>query len=503
MNPIKADAKLPGLWYGILSIPVLLPSLFPIYQWIKTGGYFFYQNAYDEYSYLSYEGALFKRGLVRPSEYLICWLHEWGLSSGYINFMFDLILAGAIALLLKEIFRRLGHDAKDAVFFTLMLFSLPVLFGVSIGFYSKIFYWTLESNWIYWLALPESYSPPFYRTPDPQFSFLLICGAVLTFLRTRKFLFLYLAVPFLYIFIKVPYLFIVLSVHLWSLNKKYGWLNSRYAHAILAFLSYVVLSVAVGLYYQFKIKGTLDAEFLTETRLPMVSGTFVVCLGIWWLLRKSFADEKRRILGLISFSPLMAVNTQVISGFIAMPKNYEQYFGVLCFALLAAYWIASLNAGRWLKTMQLVAAVLLIGVYTKTVFMVNSHPVLNNEIPAKLLNALQEDSPNVIFEDAALGSTMSMVFPRQPFTGLAFSQSYDLGAFKYFQHYLCVKEKIRKKFSLSKKYEPVFKILDHGYRHLHTDFIFVHINRPKKIRTFFDPQKPGFHCDSKPLFFYP
>ena len=498
-----ANAKLPGVWYAILSAPVLLPILFPIYQWIKTGGYFFYQNAYDEYSYLSYDGALFKRGLVRPSEYLICWLHEWGLSSGYINFMFDLILVGTIVLLLKEIFFRLGHDAKDAVLFTLMLCALPVLFGVSISLYSEMFYWTLKSNWVYWLSLPEAYFPPFYRTPDPQFSFLLICGAVLAFLRTHKILLLYVVVPFLYVFVKVPYLFIVLSVHLWSLNKKYGWLNIRYTHAILAFLSYVVLSVVVGLYYQFRIKGTLDAEFLIESRLPLVSGTSVVCLGIWWCLRKSVTEEKRRILGLISFSPLMAVNTQIISGFIAMPKNYEQYFGAVCFAILVAYWMASLNTGRWLKRAQLVAGVLLIGIYTKTIFVVNSHPVLSHEMPPQLINALREDSSSVIFENAALGSTMSMVFPRQPFTGLAFSQSYDLGAFRYFEHYLCVKEKIRKNPSLSEKYEPVLKVLDHGYRHLHTDFIFVHINRPKKIKTFFEPQKRSDQCDSKPLFFYP
>jgi len=503
MNPIKADAKLPGLWYGILSIPVLLPSLFPIYQWIKTGGYFFYQNAYDEYSYLSYEAASFEMGFSRFSRYLVKWLHELGFSPGYINFIFDLVCPGVIAYFISKIFILLGFDKIKSLLAAVLVMMIPILVGGSNPFYSKMFYSTLSSGWVYWLVMPEAYYPPFYRTPEPQFSYLLMVLAIYHSIKRKTFIPLYFVVPFLYGFLRVPYLFIVFSCHLAEINKKYNFVRMKYANWLIGFISYALVSMMVGVYYELALKETLKADFFPTTRLPIFSVTFGICLLIWKFLPRYSKWESSGFYAFVVAAPLVAMNSQIISGFISQPINFEQSFGVVCFSFLATVFILSLREQKWIFPALSIFGILLSVVFSIQIFQVNSNPVLLEQPPQKLIKALRDDSFNVVFESSTLASTMSMVLPKQSYTALAISQSYGFSASKYFDKYLCFKEKIKQYPGKSEKYKPALMALDKGYKHLHSDFVFIHLNRRDKFNSFFDVHRKPESCDSKPLFFYP
>ena len=98
---------------------------------------------------------------------------------------------------------------------------------------------------------------------------------------------------------------------------------------------------------------------------------------------------------------------------------------------------------------------------------------------------------------------MSMILPKQSFTALAISQSYGFSASKYFDKYLCFKEKIKQYPEKSEKYKSAIMALDKGYKHLHSDFVFVHLNRRDKFHAFFDVHRKPESCDSKKLYFYP
>src|SRR4051812_28866315 len=78
------------VWAVLLAALVVLPNLFAFYQYRATGGYLFYSNAFDEPTYLSYDGALMTRSMTRLGEYLISGCHWIGVSGGYANLLFDI-----------------------------------------------------------------------------------------------------------------------------------------------------------------------------------------------------------------------------------------------------------------------------------------------------------------------------------------------------------------------------------------------------------------------------
>ena len=484
---------------------ILLPNLFPLLQLFLTKGYLFYQNAFDEYSYLSYEAASFETGQLRFSNYLVKWLHELGFSSGYINFIFDLVCPSLTAYFIFKILLLLEFNKNKSLLGAVLIMMIPILIGGSNPVYSKIFYSVLSSGWMYGLVIPEAYFPPFYRTPEPQFSYLLLFVAIYHSIKRRTFLPLYFMVPFLYEFLRVPCLFILISCHLSEINKKHTFVNMKYANWLIGFISYLLVSILVGLYYEFALKDTLMAEFLPATRLPLFSGTFAVSLLIWKFLPASLKEKNPAYYAFIVMAPLVAVNSQVISGFIAQPINFEQGFGVVCVSFLAAILVLSIKVKeqKWVLPALGALGILLSVVYSVQIFRTNSNPILLEKPPQKLINALREDSFNVIFGDTTLGATMSMVLPMQPYTALAISQSYGFGASKYFDRYLCVKEKIKQDHEIFEQYKPSFMLLDKGYKHLHSDFIFIHHNRRDNFHVFFEVDRKPRNCGSKRLFFYP
>lgn len=482
---------------------VILPNLFPLYQLFVTNGYLFFQNAFDEYSYVSYEIASYETGFSRFSRYLIVWLHELGFSSGYINFIFDLVCPCVTAYFILKIFMLLGFDKNKSLLATVLVMFLPILVGGSNPFYSKIFHSTLSAGWVYWLTMPEAFFPPFYRTPEPQFSYLLMVVAIYHSLKRKTFIPLYIAAPFLYEFLRVPYLFIVFSCHLSEINKKYNFIRMKYANWLIGCISYALLSVMIWLYYEIAIEDIFKTVLLPTTRLPVLSSTFVICLLIWKFLPRRSKWEKSGFCAFVVAAPLVAVNTQIISGFIAQPNNFEQNFGVICFSFLATVSILSLRKQKWIFPALGVFGVLLSVVYSVTIFRLNSNPVLRENPPQKLINALREDSFNVVFENNALANNMSMILPKQSFTALAISQTDSFGSPKYFERYLCFKEKIKQDPKITEKYKPSLVVLDNGYKHLHSDFILLHINRREKFPVFFDVDRKPESCDSRKLYFYP
>jgi hypothetical protein len=482
---------------------IILPNLFPLYQLFLTKGYLFYQNAFDEYSYLSYEASSHELGISRLSRYLVKWLHELGFSPGYINFIFDLVFPGVIGYFILKIFMLLGFDKSKSLLAAVLIMMIPILVGRSNPVYSKIISSTFSSGWVYWLVMPETYYPPFYRTPEPQFSYLLMVVAIYHSIKRKTFIPLYFVVPFLYGFLRVPYLFIVLSCHLSEINKKQNFIRMKYGDWLIGFISYVLVSMMVGLYYEFALKDVLKADFFPATRLPLFSGIFGICLLIWKLLPRYCKWESSSFYAFVVAAPLVAVNSQIISGFISQPINFEQNFGVICFSFLAAVFVLSLREQKWIFPALSVFGILLSAVFTIHVFIINSNPVLLEKPPQKLVKALREDPFNVVFENHVLASTMGMMLSKQSYTALTISQSYGFSASKYFDKYLCFKEKIKRYPEKAEQYKSALRALDKGYKHLHSDFVFVHLNRHENFRVFFDVDRKPENCDSRELYFFP
>jgi hypothetical protein len=491
------------IWGLLVFLVIGLPIAFPVYQLLKTNGYLFYSNAYDEPSYLSYEGSLFIQSILRPSQYLVTLFHEIGFSGGSINFTFDLICVGITLVFLRKIFIELGFKGSDASIGTFLVFSLPVFFGMANPWYSTIFNANLSSGAIFWIALPEAFFPAFYRTPEPQFSWMLVSVASYVALKKKTYLPLYLVIPFLLEFIKVPLLFIVLSLHFSKLNEKRKLFNFKCVQILIGSIVFVLISLLISIYYKLWIEGSSQDAYLTQTHLPLASGTSIITLLIVFSGKRFLDNSNRRFAFFAATASLAALNTQIFSGFIVSPTNFEQYFGVIALVFLTALMVLSIKSFSGLKYVLAAAGMGLMILYTKTVFQIHSHPVYTDELPEELVLNLKDNSSRVVLENVHLASALGMVLPRQRLTALSYTQSFPFAAGKYFDNYLCVKEKIKaEKEEISDRYQNALKTLDRAYKYQNADFVLLHNKRKTRFDVFFDLSKKPQKCDQAPLLFF-
>lgn len=491
-----------AIWGLLAFFAMGLPIAFPVYQLLKTNGYLFYSNAYDEPSYLSYEGSLFIQSILRPSQYLVTLLHEIGFSGGLINFTFDLVCVGIALVFLRKIFVELGFKGSDASLGTFLVFSLPVFFGVANPWYSTVFNANLSSGTIFWIALPEAYFPAFYRTPEPQFSWMLVSVASYLGLKKKTYLPLYLVIPLLLEFVRVPLLFIVLSLHFSKFNEKRKLFNFKYAQILIGSIVFVLISLLISIYYKLWIEGSPVDAYLTQTHLPLVSGMSIITLLIVFSGKRFLGDSNRRFAFFAATASLAALNTQVFSGFIVSPTNFEQYFGIVVLVFLTALVVLSMKSSSGLKYALAAAGMVLMILYTKTIFQNHSHPIFTDELPEDLVLNLKDNSSRVVLENVHLASALGMVLSRQRLTALSYTQTFPFAAGKYFDNYLCVKQKINaKKEEISDRHQSALKTLDRAYKYQNADFVLLHNKRKTRFDVFFDLSKKPQKCDQAPLLF--
>ena len=196
------------------------------------------------------------------------------------------------------------------------------------------------------------------------------------------------------------------------------------------------------------------------------------------------------------------MNTQVFSGFIVSPTNFEQYFGVVVLVFLTALVVLSMKSSSVLKYALAAAGMVLMILYTKTIFQIHSDPVYTDELPEELVLSLKDNSSRVVLENVHLASALGMVLPRQRLTALSYTQTFPFAAGKYFDNYLCVKQKINaKKKEISDRYQNALKTLDRAYKYQNADFVLLHNKRKIRFDVFFDLSKKPQKCDQAPLLF--
>jgi hypothetical protein len=187
------------LWAALLAMLIVVPNLFAMRQFRATGGYLFYSNAFDEATYLSYDGAMSSRSLTHMAEYLVVTLHRMGVSGGYLNLVFDLVCpAVTVVLLLTRRGRaRVLGPGKHRLPVChrrpagrLRLLELVLLEALRLE---------LQLGWIVWITLPEAYYPPLFRTRAAARLRLPLSPSIWRFAGSRILVALAVA-PFIYPF---------------------------------------------------------------------------------------------------------------------------------------------------------------------------------------------------------------------------------------------------------------------------------------------------------------
>ncbi len=498
------------LWAALLGVLIVVPNLFALRQLFATGGYLFYTNAFDESTYLSYDGALLTRSLTHAAEYLVVALHKLGVSGGYTNLLFDVISPVVTVILLRHLATKLGFSTLESVVYPFVVVALPVAFGYSNPYYSRLFDFNYNSSGLSWVTLPQAYYPPFFRTPEPQLSLAVVALATTVAIRWRSYLVALAIVPFIYPFVGIPYMFIVLGLMVHDrLATRVG--NGARRTALSALAGYLAIAGTVFTFYVLFVRRTTLADFLPPTHLPLLSGTGLVAIAIYLLVRSRLEHRLRVPALLFALAPTAAANTQLIAGFLQAPHNLEQNFGVIALAVVIVLALHTSGGRAWVAVAAAGVACCLLGVYSVKVFAVNASMLQQLPISKQLLDELETDPESLVFDNPDLADVFALVAPRLHFSALAHSQTLPspvgvtgvASTAERFQNYLCVKQELSAAGPADAISPATLDALDHGFRYLNQDFPLIHLDRKSQFRTFFDPTEEPRACPPRTLRIFP
>jgi hypothetical protein len=497
------------LWVALVGTLVVLPNLFAIRQFRDTGGYLFYSNAFDESTYLSYDGARLARSVTHSATYLVVALHNLGVSGGYMNLVFDVIVPVVTVVMLRRIAIALGFSALESIVYPFLIIAMPVLFGYANPYYTRLYNLNYYSKGLSWITLPQGYYPPFFRTPEPQLSLAVVAISSYVAIRRHSYLIALAVSPMVYPFVGIPYMFVVLGlmIHDWL----GGFIGSAVVRVIVALLaSYIATAGLILALYLVFVRGTALADFLPLTHMPLLSGTGAVGILVWFFARSGIEPRYRLPVLFLAVAPTAVANTQLISGFLQTPHNLEQNFGVVVLAIVCVFAIRAVSSRPWIIMGVATASCWLLSVYSSHIFVVNASMLQRTPLSDDLLDVLRREPESLVIADPDLADLFSLVAPRVHFSALARSQTLrtqDDGSGEpttsdRFQNYLCVKQLLSHRDG-PESITAAFGVLDRGFRYLNQDFPLIHLNRKNAFTQYFDPTAEPQHCSSRQLKIFP
>ncbi|QAY87758.1 hypothetical protein [Pseudomonas arsenicoxydans] len=311
------------LAYLSYSIPM-------IYAYFESVN-FIYVNAWDEETYLSYQGAL--GSLAVPGYWasgaIVYTLQVVGLSGGEINIIFDCLLTPITFFLLVFILRGLNVEyGRALIYATVILFS-PILFNFGNPLVSHLAreYKVLGYGWEYYQSV--------LRTPEPQLSYFFVVLAVAGYLKTRKMLCLFVLLPLLYFYVGISYAYFLVCVFILLSSRFFNKCLNFWRISIACIVSYLVISFGFMIFdFLFLSKdpfiaATPDAYIKSHAPMLPVSGIVTFCLLLLQLAlasRYAIKDNKHvHAQFFIVLSLFLICNIHVVSGVMLSYKNYIDY----------------------------------------------------------------------------------------------------------------------------------------------------------------------------------
>ena len=440
----------------VLSIAMIVCGFiaFPIYQFFITGGPLFYVNGIDEPSYLSYPFASYTAGNMgahRILSRLVVDLHNLGLSGGYCNLLFDLIITPLVIFCAYIALKRGNVVAASARRVALLTFLGAFFFNPTNPLIKALDQWHYAPSLITWTVVPFNAELPFARSPEPQLSWFIVT-LWLALLGGTRWLHLsaFIVAPFLYSFVRLPFLFVAIA----SLIAK------RLNLSLSCLISWISLGTLMGVFLSVKSDPRL-AWYVTASRLPMLPFTGVVSLALYLFIRGGLPENLKKIVPILVVSTWVGPNIQVISGAFAAPVNYEQYWGVVVCAFLLALVIDLRSATRNLW----ISLALAVFVY-QSVYIFKANKAVMGKISnlPRVLEVVKSAPHSVAASEVFIASYLDLAYPRQAATVFSFNSTYAHGD-ENFKRYICAKRYIERNHAdLVQNYAFLFEMLDNGYR---------------------------------------
>ena len=493
----------------LLFTLIVLPNWFAVRQYRATGGYLFYSNAFDEPTYLSYDGAVMTASPTHLAEYLIVGLHRLGMSGGFINLLFDVVCPVVTVVVLRRLALAVGFSMLEATVYPFAVVAFPLLFGYTNPYYATLFNANYSSRGLSWITLPQAYYPPFLRSPEPQLSLCVVAIATWVGVRRRSYVMPFAVSPFVYAFVGIPYAFVVLALFIYQAVATV--VRQPAVRALAAILvSYTAIAVALRVAHALLIEGSSVADFFLVTRLPLLSSTGAAALVVYAMARSRLSPSHRLPAFFLSVAPLAVANTQLLDGFLQQPNNFEQNFGVVALAIVCVLALRTVRYVRLVLLTSAVASCALLAGYSSYIFVVNPSVWQRERLSDSLLDSLRHQPESLVIGDPDLADLFALVAPGLHYSALARSQalheparSGGTSTAQRFDNYLCVKRLLTAGQPPVVVKPEVFVELDRVFRYLNQDFPLMHLNRPHELRQYFDPSQQPAHCSTRVLQIFP
>lgn len=426
MNQTKHDGKTfkPGA-NRLDRIPIALAfAIFLAYllpEWLafaKSGAYVLV-NAWDEETYLTWQGILGSRNSPGYFVLYLNWLlHLAGLSGAVQNLLYDTCLPPLTVFFTYRSLRTLDiGPARAFAYATLICFS-STLFNYANPLVSFLL-GSYDATGVF-MAGWERY-PSILRTPNPQVSYLLISAAVYGFLKFRKPWLLALPLPLLYYFVAVPYVF-ALTTALAYQQMRTRWLRQPAiavaAATVFTFLligsGMVILSWATGL-YQPDHPYRANSYLLVNTRHVQLPLVLLLMAGAYLLaLRFKLYHEKSRWLAplaVLAGTALGSINLHIIMGFMLSQKGYYDYGLSIIFGLALAIMIDMLrNPVARDRVLAFALATVLVPTLLSQVYWYTQAVRLSRQL-TPIIGQVRRDPLHAIIPDLRLSSRVAYSSP--------------------------------------------------------------------------------------------
>ncbi|MCW8276798.1 hypothetical protein IMF27_14865 [Pseudomonas sp. PCH199] len=293
---------------------------------------FIYVNAWDEETYLSYQGAL--AAMKVPgywfSSVIVYVFHNAGFSGGDINLIFDCILTPVMFFALVLSFKCSGFKVDNAVFFSVVLLFSPILFNFGNPLVQSFF---LREYGVFGFGF-EPYQS-ILRTPEPQLSCLLISVAVAYYTKTKKLIGLFVVLPFLYFYVAIVYVFFLIAVLTFVRIGFFRGSTNALRVFFACFFSYFIVSIGFAaldaVFFSRDVFIVASSSLYIKTHVPIipVAGVFAfVLLAMQLILTRVMEATHNNYNGFQLFlvcSIFLVSNIHVLSGVMLSYKNYMDY----------------------------------------------------------------------------------------------------------------------------------------------------------------------------------
>ncbi len=412
--------------YKIFSLIIFLATVaFPIYQLIYTGGFLYYTNGWDEASYLQYDYAKHITEISssgRMAEWFVVFLHEAGLSGGYINLLFDVIVTLLILNILPLILAQAGIEKKFANTAGISILGLPLILSNLNSVFEYLQNLNMESDSLRYLTMPYINDPYWLRTPEPQLSIACLLVVLFISLKLKNNYSLFAISLLSYPFVGIPTAFCALTL---IFIKKFRIRLSTSVVVTSTFISVLLLT-----YHYFFISEVLSDYIITGNFL------LISFCGVVAALACLIKAKPNNIILILFFSIWFSVNFQLISGFTIQPNNFEQYWSAPVLVLI----LLLLFQGSFLIRSSYFVSVILILSWSVFNFRTNNLHTVKLPIDSELLQDIKSNPSLVAVNDILLSTRLDMLYSKQKPMLFSYTRFYKGLPNIFFDDFLCAKQ---------------------------------------------------------------